>query len=117
MNENFRGGDPKTNILPCIRSTMDDCDNAQVDECWDYCCPKGYFCYRSPVVGLFCQDGSVTCGDFNWCRDFADIPRSCPTEVCKTHQMVTKVTAASYILAALGIFLDLIDVITIFTLP
>lgn len=60
-------------------------------------------------------------GEFNWCRDFADISRTCSTpvgtprhlsnarstdllaisgsdEVCRTNQMVTRVTAWSYIL-------------------
>merc|ERR1712039_824640 len=51
-----------------------------------------------------------------WCRDFADIPRVCVTEVCKQHQMMIRVTSWSYIIAAIGVFLDLLDVITIFTL-
>jgi len=116
MTENYRG-ELRSAILPCVRSTLDDCDNAVVDKCWDYCCPPGYFCSRSPIVGLYCQDGATNCGEFNWCRDFADIPRTCATPVCKTNQMVTRVTSWSYILAAIGIFQDLIDIITIFTLP
>merc|ERR1712039_760628 len=50
-----------------------------------------------------------------WCRDFADIPRLCVTEVCKQHQMMIRVTSWTYIIAAVGVFLDLLDVITIFT--
>merc|ERR1712232_324796 len=97
--------------------TLDDCDNSNVDKCWNYCCPQGYFCARSPIVGLLCQDGQVTCGNHNWCRDFADIPRTCPTETCKNRKMVARVTPWGYFLAAMGIFLDLVDIITIFTLP
>eukprot|EP00931_Biecheleriopsis_adriatica_P069252 TRINITY_DN4310_c0_g2_i1.p1 TRINITY_DN4310_c0_g2~~TRINITY_DN4310_c0_g2_i1.p1 ORF type:complete len:250 (+),score=53.28 TRINITY_DN4310_c0_g2_i1:64-813(+) len=116
MTENYRG-ELRSNNLPCLRSTLDDCDNAMVDKCWDYCCPAGYFCSRSPTVGLYCQDGMTECGNHNWCRDFADISRTCATPVCKTNQMVTRVTSWSYILAAIGIFLDIVDIITIFTLP
>jgi len=116
LSDNFRG-ELQTVNLPCIRSPLEECDNGKVDKCWDYCCPAGYFCARSPVVGLYCQDGTVTCGDFVWCRDFADIPRTCPTEVCQKHTMIRSVTSWSYILAAVGIVLDLVDVITIFTLP
>lgn len=113
---NFRG-EITTQYLPCIRSTLGDCDNSLVDKCWDFCCPAGYYCARSPIVGLYCKDGLVDCGNFNWCRDFADIPRTCPTEICKNHQMVKRVTSWSYILASIGIFLDLVDFITICTLP
>ncbi|CAE7198572.1 unnamed protein product, partial [Symbiodinium necroappetens] len=116
MTENYRG-DLRSENLPCIRSTLDLCPNAITDKCWDRCCPPGYFCSRSPIVGLYCQHGLTSCEDFNWCRDFADIPRTCATSVCKTNQMVTRVTSWSYILAAIGIFLDLVDIITIFTLP
>eukprot|EP00913_Durusdinium_trenchii_P016725 g15722.t1 len=107
LTENYRGE---------LR-TLDDCSNAIEDKCWDPCCPPGYFCSRSPIVGLYCQDGLTTCGDPNWCRDFADISRTCLTPVCKTNTMITRITAWSYILAAIGIFLDLVDIITIFTLP
>mmetsp|Transcript_34717 Transcript_34717/g.63066 ORF Transcript_34717/g.63066 Transcript_34717/m.63066 type:complete len:250 (-) Transcript_34717:70-819(-) len=116
MTENYRG-ELRSQNLPCLRSTLDGCDNAVVDKCWDYCCPPGYFCSRSPIVGLYCQHGSTQCGEHNWCRDFADIPRTCATSVCKTNQMVTRVTAWAYILASIGIFLDHVDIIIIFTLP
>lgn len=116
MSENFQGELQSVNY-PCIRSTLDDCDNALEDKCWDYCCPAGYYCARSPIVGLYCQEGSVTCGDHNWCRDFADIPRTCATEVCKNHHMVKRVTTWSYVLAAMGIVFDLVDVVVMFTLP
>mmetsp|Transcript_5250 Transcript_5250/g.14855 ORF Transcript_5250/g.14855 Transcript_5250/m.14855 type:complete len:247 (-) Transcript_5250:236-976(-) len=116
LNENFRAELSSVN-LPCIRSTLPQCDNALVDKCWDYCCPAGYACARSPIVSLYCRDGTVTCGNHNWCRDFADIPKSCGTEVCQTHHMVMRVTSWSYVLASMGIILDLVDIITIFTLP
>lgn len=116
MLKNYKGELQTTN-LPCLRSTLDTCDNANQDECYTYCCPQGYFCARSPIVGLYCQDGTQSCGNHNWCRDFADIPGTCPTVVCKTHQTVLRVTAWSFILAAVGIVMDLVDVIAIFTLP
>lgn len=116
MLKNLQGSLETTN-LPCIRSTLDACDNAKQDECYTYCCPQGYFCLRSPIVGLYCQDGTTSCGNHNWCRDFVDIPRTCPTVVCKTHKTVLRVTAWSFILAAIGIVMDLVDIIAIFTLP
>jgi len=116
MLKNYKG-EPATTFLPCLRSTLDACENSVQDECYTYCCPRGYFCARSPIVGLYCQDGSNECQTFNWCRDFADIPGTCPTVVCKTHQTVLRVTAWSFILAAIGIVLDLVDIISIFTLP
>merc|ERR1719440_1115414 len=116
MSENFRGNLQSSN-LPCIRSTLAECDSSQVDKCWDYCCPPGYFCARSPIVGLYCQDGVTNCGDHNYCRDFADIPQTCPTETCKEFTMVKRVSSWSYIMACIGIFLDLVDAITICTVP
>mmetsp|Transcript_47770 Transcript_47770/g.127902 ORF Transcript_47770/g.127902 Transcript_47770/m.127902 type:complete len:197 (-) Transcript_47770:162-752(-) len=107
MLKNYKG-EPATTFLPCLRSTLDACENSVQDECYTYCCPRGYFCARSPIVGLYCQDGSNECKTFNWCRDFADIPGTCPTVVCKTHQTVLRVTAWSFILAAIGIVLDLV---------
>lgn len=116
MSENFRG-EIKSDNLPCIRSTFStDCDNALVDKCWDYCCPAGYRCARDPIVGLYCQD-SGQCGDRDWCKYFADIPGTCKTYMCKEYHMVKRVTKLCYILAAIGIVLDLMDIIAIIMLP
>eukprot|EP00928_Gymnodinium_smaydae_P074802 TRINITY_DN57818_c0_g1_i1.p1 TRINITY_DN57818_c0_g1~~TRINITY_DN57818_c0_g1_i1.p1 ORF type:complete len:248 (-),score=33.53 TRINITY_DN57818_c0_g1_i1:193-936(-) len=117
MSENFRANEQKSTNLPCIRSTLDDCMGHLVDKCWSHCCPPGYFCSRSPIVGLYCQDGSSTCGNHNWCRDFADIPRTCVTETCKDAKMVERVSFWSYILACGGILLDMVDVIVILRQP
>lgn len=116
MLKNYKG-DLTTTSLPCLRSTLDECDPTVQDKCYTYCCPQGYFCARSPIVGLYCQDGTVVCGNFNWCRDFADIPGTCATVICKTHQTILRVTSWSFILAAVGVFVDFVDVIAIFTLP
>eukprot|EP00927_Polykrikos_kofoidii_P028823 TRINITY_DN25046_c0_g1_i1.p1 TRINITY_DN25046_c0_g1~~TRINITY_DN25046_c0_g1_i1.p1 ORF type:complete len:247 (-),score=32.99 TRINITY_DN25046_c0_g1_i1:25-765(-) len=116
MGENFRGEVQSTN-LPCLRSTLADCDATRVDKCWDYCCPPGYWCAISPIVGLLCKDGMSDCGDHNWCRDFVDIPRSCPTETCQEYQMVKRVASWAYVLAIIGIFLDLVDIVSFFTVP
>mmetsp|Transcript_17400 Transcript_17400/g.39390 ORF Transcript_17400/g.39390 Transcript_17400/m.39390 type:complete len:249 (+) Transcript_17400:103-849(+) len=114
LHQNFQG-ELTSQILPCIRSTLKECDISNTDKCWTYCCPpaSGYFCFRSPVVGLMCQDSTSACGDPNWCRDYADVPKTCVTEVCKTHQMVKRVTKWSYFLAAGGIVLDLLDIIVL----
>mmetsp|Transcript_78279 Transcript_78279/g.226314 ORF Transcript_78279/g.226314 Transcript_78279/m.226314 type:complete len:252 (-) Transcript_78279:84-839(-) len=120
MLKNYRGDlESLTSNLPCLRSTLDveNCGNSDGFECYTYCCPPGYFCARSPIVGLYCQDAATICGNHNWCRDFADIPGTCPTVVCKTHQTVLRVTAWAFILAAVGIVMDLVDIIAIFTLP
>lgn len=116
LDDNFTGN-PRTTIRPCIRSTLASCPNSATDQCWDYCCPTGYFCEISPVVGLYCMDSECSTLDTNWCTDYADISQTCVTDVCLTHHMVLRVTSWSYILAAIGIFLDLVDIITIFTLP
>merc|ERR1719337_512184 len=61
---------------PCVRNTMPDCSNLEKDTCYvakPWCCPNKYYCQRSPVVGLYCQHSAVQCGNFEWCRDFADI--------------------------------------------
>lgn len=116
MSENFRG-EIRSENLPCIRSTFtQDCDNALVDKCWDYCCPAGYRCARDPIVGLYCQT-STQCGDRDWCKYFADIPGTCRTKMCKDYMMVKRVTKMCYILASVGIVLDLMDIIAIIMLP
>jgi len=118
MSENFRG-ELQSTYLPCIRSTLDQCSNASTDKCWSYCCPPatGYNCFSSPVVGLMCTDSTSQCGDNNWCRDLADIPGTCATEVCKNHVLVTRAATWSYYLAAIGVYMDLVDIITIAMLP
>jgi len=118
LNANFRG-ELKSNKLPCIRSTLDECSNSNTDKCWVYCCPEQsqYFCFRSPVVGLYCQDSSTGCGDPNWCRDLADVPQTCATEICQTHEMVKRTTTFAYIIAGVGVFIDVVDIITIRTAP
>jgi hypothetical protein len=117
MTENHRANEMASQRLPCIRSVLDACGGSKIDKCWDYCCPAGYFCERSAIVGLLCKDGSTSCGDYNWCRDFADIPNTCATQVCKQAKMVERTSRWSFALSCIGVFLDLIDVITIFTLP
>merc|ERR1712187_39098 len=116
MSENFRG-ELRSENLPCIRSTLEACEANKVDKCWDYCCPPGYYCARSPIVGLYCKDGAFECGDHNYCRDFADIPETCPTQTCKDYQMIRRVSSWSYVLACIGVASDIIDMITICTLP
>lgn len=113
--ENMRG-ELRSNNYPCVRSTLDACSNLFEDRCWPYCCPLGFLCQRDPIVGLKCL-ASNSCGDDLWCRDFADIPETCPTEVCQNHNMVKRVSSSSYIISAFGIVLDLLDGIIIWVLP
>merc|ERR1719487_1313355 len=55
-------GTLKSNILPCLRMVLGVCGNEVDDKCWDRCCPHPYICQRSPLVGLYCQDGNNICG-------------------------------------------------------
>eukprot|EP00391_Amoebophrya_sp_Ameob2_P007409 CAMPEP_0178987232 /NCGR_PEP_ID=MMETSP0795-20121207/3151_1 /TAXON_ID=88552 /ORGANISM="Amoebophrya sp., Strain Ameob2" /LENGTH=290 /DNA_ID=CAMNT_0020678393 /DNA_START=673 /DNA_END=1545 /DNA_ORIENTATION=- len=116
-------GTLKSEILPCIRSTLQDqCNNQINDQCWDRCCPPGYICERSPVVGLYCQDGGTVCGGgedkkANWCRDFADIPGTCKSEVCQTKAMVHDMTLPAFFLAGLGVVADVVDCVVFFAVP
>lgn len=112
MRGNFRGEiEMKQGAsLPCVRHTLDSCDNTQEDQCWARCCPQGYICRRSPIVGLHCEDGTVTCGNYLWCRDFADISDKCQTDPCKSQRRVSRTGSWCYILSAIGVLLDIIDV-------
>lgn len=110
LNENYSGPlEPKA-ALPCIRSTLDACAGNLVDSCSGLCCPSSYSCARSPLVGLYCQDAMVTCGDHNWCRDFADIPGDCSTEVCRNHRMVREVMMVTLVLCGAAAIIDVLDV-------
>jgi hypothetical protein len=117
MTENHRVNNMVSQRLPCIRSVLSACGGSKIDKCWDYCCPAGYFCERSAIVGLLCKDGSTTCGDYNWCRDFADIPNTCATDVCKQARMVRRTSQWSFGGCIASVFLDLVDIIVIFGLP
>lgn len=116
MDDNFTG-DLVSENLPCIRNTLPECDNGKQDKCWDRCCPAGYECARSPVVGLYCRDGTVECGSKDWCRDFADIPGQCRTEICKADKMVERMTVWAFVMAGFGVLLDIIDVVIFFAAP
>mmetsp|Transcript_63122 Transcript_63122/g.133252 ORF Transcript_63122/g.133252 Transcript_63122/m.133252 type:complete len:248 (+) Transcript_63122:61-804(+) len=116
MTTNYKG-ELTTTFLPCLRSTLDTCENSNQDECYTYCCPSGYYCSISPLVGLYCQDGTNACTDHNWCRDFADIPGTCATTICQAHETVLRVLAWSFILSAVGIVLDVVDIISMLTVP
>lgn len=116
MNENFKGELISTN-LPCIRNALPECDMDREDKCWDRCCPAGYVCKRSPIVGLYCQDGTVSCGNFLWCRDYADVPGTCRTQVCQSDAMVERITVWSYIMAGFGVLLDIVDVVIFCAAP
>jgi len=83
-----------------------------------------YMCAKSPLVGLFCQlresdNGTgctaVTCGaDFEWCRDFADIPGQCLSDACQDHERAVSFGIACVAFASLSLFLDAVDVVFLF---
>lgn len=103
--------------LPCVRAVLDKCSSNEHDQCETGCCPAGYECLIHPIVGLYCQDLQVVCGDRNWCMDFADILETCPTDTCANHKMTMRAVMWSYILSAVGVFLDLTDIIAFFRCP
>ncbi|CAD7929882.1 unnamed protein product [Amoebophrya sp. A25] len=126
LEANYTGtlkGDSGAMVLPCLRSTLQDqCNNEMNDLCYDRCCPPGYICERSPTVGLYCQDGENMCGGgdlkkFAWCRDFADIPRTCKSEVCQTKAMVHDMTLPAFFLAGIGVVADVVDCVVFFAVP
>eukprot|EP00929_Paragymnodinium_shiwhaense_P101915 TRINITY_DN65102_c0_g1_i1.p1 TRINITY_DN65102_c0_g1~~TRINITY_DN65102_c0_g1_i1.p1 ORF type:complete len:420 (-),score=58.88 TRINITY_DN65102_c0_g1_i1:128-1387(-) len=94
-----------------------------------------FVCRKSPVVGLFCQHLDYreaspvpsppnaglppmctidSCPDFEWCRDFADIPGLCISEPCLAYsRSVAFVVACCVLLGAAGA-LDLLDLLVLF---
>lgn len=121
LEANYKGP-LKSEILPCLRSTLDVCGNDKYFQCWDKCCPPGYVCERSPTVGLYCQDGANACGGsemtkFTWCRDFADIPMMCKSTVCQDKEMVHDMTLPAFFLAGIGVQMDVIDSVIFFAAP
>merc|ERR1719316_439548 len=105
---------------PCVRNTMPDCSNLEKDTCYvakPWCCPNKYYCQRSPVVGLYCQHSAVQCGNFEWCRDFADISGQCKTKVCQEDMLVERMTQYAFICSALGVLIDIIDLVTFCACP
>lgn len=115
-------GTLKSNVLPCIREVLPVCGNNVDDKCWDRCCPPGYVCARSPVVGLYCQDGNNICGGGDpsklaWCTDYADIPGSCKSDVCIKRDLVHSLTVPTLTITGFGMFLDLIDIVIFFATP
>jgi len=119
MDELYKNisGPVVSSYLPCIRSTLDICANHQHDKCDPRCCPKEYSCMIDPIVGLYCQHQKTQCGTSSWCLDYADILETCPTQTCLEHQRLGRASTYAYILSALGIFLDLSDVISFLRCP
>lgn len=119
MNLNF-SLEPVGNNMPCVRNTNVECSNLIEDTCWvakPWCCPDNYQCERSPVVGLYCQHGNVVCGDFEWCRDFANISGQGNTDVYQQDLLVEKMTRYAFVCAALGVLIDIVDVVSFCACP
>lgn len=121
LDANFKGG-LKSEVLPCIRSTLDLCANDRDDQCWDRCCPPGYTCWISPTVGLYCQDGMNVCGGgdtkkFEECLEYADIPQTCQTPGCRKKEMIHGMTLPAFVLAGAGVVIDTIDGVLFFAAP
>eukprot|EP00929_Paragymnodinium_shiwhaense_P087258 TRINITY_DN47494_c0_g1_i1.p1 TRINITY_DN47494_c0_g1~~TRINITY_DN47494_c0_g1_i1.p1 ORF type:complete len:249 (-),score=34.68 TRINITY_DN47494_c0_g1_i1:172-918(-) len=116
MGENYEG-DIQSRNLPCVRHVYDECKMAQVAECAISCCPEGYYCARSPLVDFYCQDYATTCGDRLYCLDYADPVGTSKNKIRRDYTRVAFWTAASYILACIGIFIDLVEWLQTFALP
>jgi len=114
--------------LPCIRSTLEICDNTREDVCWDRCCPIGYICKIAPIEGLYCQDSSADCQTvvegtktdvekFDWCRDLADVTTQCKSTVCERHTMIKDAVSPCVIICLIAVILDIFDLITFCVAP
>lgn len=114
LKENY-GGDITSSALPCIRPTLaDQCPTKKTDECQSRCCPKGYYCTRSALAGLYCQDSAVACGNFRWCRDYADFTGDCGSPTCKSRELVSDFSYYSAVACFFAICCDLVDVLLVF---
>lgn len=114
-------GPLQTDAFPCIRNTLDVCDNNIMDVCWDKCCPMGYICKIDPIEGLYCQDSSPDCESvvegenmnvekFEWCLDLADINKQCQLHsVCEMHTMIVNMVTWCVIVCLIAVFYDVID--------
>jgi len=112
LGENLEGN-IKSEDLPCIRRTYNDvCPNGVTDVCKTSCCPESYFCTRSPIAGVYCQDKTIPCNDHNFCRDYADPQGNCDSDACQARKLIFKIKQWTYVLAVAGIILDLLDIIT-----
>uniref|UniRef100_A0A0G4FEC4 Uncharacterized protein n=1 Tax=Chromera velia CCMP2878 TaxID=1169474 RepID=A0A0G4FEC4_9ALVE len=106
MKKNVFGtveGDP----LPCVRAPLPTCIFA--DSCTSTCCPVGFDCLRDPVVGVACKLSADGCGNFDWCRDFFDLPRTCRPEECRRGERVAEILIFALFGVAVGSLLDLVD--------
>lgn len=130
LQANFIGPlkDGSGGALPCIRSTLDICDNSIEDVCWDRCCPIGYICKISPIEGLYCQDSSDQCvtvvegtktdvNKFNWCRDLADVTTQCKSSICERHTMIKDAVVPCVIICLIAVILDVVDLVTFCVAP
>lgn len=91
-----------------------------------------YVCRKSPIQGLFCQhiDYLVpgantslsspsyctleTCGNFDWCRDFADIPGECLSEACQDYHHAKAFLIVCLVFVSVALVCDLADTIFLF---
>jgi len=114
-------GDLSSANLPCIRNTLPACHASIADICSENCCPPGYSCARSPLSGLYCQDRSQTCGDHNWCRDYAFADGlqdgECASHVCSKQSLVLQVAPVTFVLSAVGVLLDVVDIMICVSVP
>eukprot|EP00397_Hematodinium_sp_SG-2012_P041216 GEMP01045341.1.p1 GENE.GEMP01045341.1~~GEMP01045341.1.p1 ORF type:complete len:266 (+),score=24.29 GEMP01045341.1:76-873(+) len=127
------GEDLETSALPCIRTTLDVCNNSVEDMCWDKCCPWGYMCKISPIVGLYCNDATPDCSSvsgadaadgtvdgqkrFTWCLYLADITGECRTPICQRQLMIINMTKIAVILCVIAVILDVVDLFTFCIAP
>merc|ERR1712224_709847 len=56
-------------------------------------------------------------GDFEWCRDFANISGQGNTDVYQQDLLVEKMTRYAFVCAALGVLIDIVDVVSFCACP
>lgn len=115
LNDSYEG-EVKNEDHPCARRTLPTCNAETQDYCRIECCPPSYICIRDPTVGIYCQEETTTCGQFDFCLDMSDIPGTCAREPCQRRKSVNTMSGIVYVLAAAGVVLDLLDMIWCFAL-
>lgn len=106
---NFAGGITNS-LLPCTRALLPSC-SAKQGSCNQACCPMGYQCTLDPKLGLYCQDRENLCGTLPFCTDVADVVGTCSSANCQTLRMLKTMLGIVYVLAALGVALDALDLL------
>eukprot|EP00927_Polykrikos_kofoidii_P046649 TRINITY_DN40815_c0_g1_i1.p1 TRINITY_DN40815_c0_g1~~TRINITY_DN40815_c0_g1_i1.p1 ORF type:complete len:416 (+),score=50.83 TRINITY_DN40815_c0_g1_i1:186-1433(+) len=118
-----------SSCCPTAQSHLDLVDQAKAPR------QDHFICRKSPIVGLYChhidyrvpRNGTssafgdlctaATCENFNWCRDFADVPGLCLRRPCQDYKHAFALCTVCIVAAVFGVFFDLVDIIVMCTCP